>query len=484
MALPSPSPATAFSGSVRMPITQPSAQPNVLLIVSDDHGYADRGALGLDPRVRTPALDRLAREGVTCTDAYMSAPICSPSRAGLIAGRYQQRWGATWFDSSRFPDEVPSLAERFRALGYATGYFGKVHYGPERPGDRTCPPNHGFDESLYGLAGQSMGRLHYLHHSRASARRYGPDASWRMGVRPLWAGDREAEHEGSLTAELGGRARDFVSHHADGPFFCMVAFNAVHNFCWQLPAEELRRRGLAGVSDWDPDVSAYVDWYDGAIWPHLPDGRGYYLAQLELMDAEVGLLLDELDRLGVADDTLVVYTTDNGGSTCNFGDNGPLAGTKYTLWEGGIRVPFLARWRGGGLAAGARREGVVSALDLYPTLLSAAGAGPDAWAECDGVDQLPLLRGERAAGHATLHWDCGFQRAVRSGRWKLLDVDSDDPHAEAIRRTEHADPGQGVSLYDLDADPGESHDLAAAHPDVVRGLTSLHETWRRDIGMR
>ena len=136
------------------------------------------------------------------------------------------------------------------------------------------------------------------------------------------------------------------------------------------------------------------------------------------MDAQIGLLLDELDRLGIADDTVVVYLTDNGGSTCNYADNTPLTGTKYTLWEGGVRVPFLVRWPGGDLPAGVHRDGIVSSMDLYPTLLAAAGAESTSYDECDGRDQLGLLRDDDA-GHDELHWDTGFQWAVRSGRWKL-----------------------------------------------------------------
>jgi len=464
-------------------------RPNVVLIVSDDHGYADRGVLGIDTRVRTPALDRLAAEGITCTQAYVTAPICSPSRAGLIAGQYQQRWGAQWFDSSSFPDHLPSLAERFADLGYATGYLGKVHYGRERKGDRACPPHHGFAESFYGLAGQQMGRLHYLRHSRAAVEAYGPEASWRMAVQPMLDGDEEVELEGFLTEELGRRARDFVARHESEPFFLMLAFNAVHNFCFQLPDDELERRGLAEYDDWDPSVSSYVDWYDGAIFPNLPNGRDYYLAQLELMDAQIGLLLEELDRRGLADDTVVVYTTDNGGSTCNFGVNTPLRGTKYTLWEGGIRVPFLVRWTGGGIVGGRAYDGLTSTLDLYPTLLSAAGADPEAWAHCDGMDQLSALRAAsngaastRGLGHRALHWDCGFQWAVREGDRKLHVAEAGQ-HAEALRRTEHTDIGVGVRLTNLADDIAESRDLAAEHPDVVERLTALHEAWRAEVGL-
>jgi arylsulfatase A-like enzyme len=163
----------------------------VILIVSDDHGYGDRSALGIHPEVRTPALDRLAGEGISCDSAYVSAPICSPSRSGLISGRYQQRWGARWFDTSAFPPDGESIAERFAGAGYATGYFGKVHYGREQAGDRACPPHHGFAESFYGLAGLSAGRLHYLRHTAAAAEEYGAQGTRIHGVAPMRSGDDE-----------------------------------------------------------------------------------------------------------------------------------------------------------------------------------------------------------------------------------------------------------------------------------------------------
>lgn len=461
-----------------------SRRPNVVVILSDDHGYGDFTRLGNDPLVATPQLDALAAGGVVCTDAYVTAPICSPSRAALISGSYQQRWGAHWFDSSRFPDHLPSLAERFAGLGYATGYLGKVHYGPEQPGDRACPPGHGFAESYYGLAGRQQGRLNYLRHSLAAVEEYGEEASWRMAVQPLYEGDTEVEFDGFLTAELGRRAVEFVDRHAEEPLFLLLSFNAVHNFCWQLPAAELDRRGLPLRADWDQRTASYQDWYSGAIWPDLPHGRDYYRAQLELMDAEVGRLLGAVDRHGLREDTIVVYLTDNGGSTCNFGDNTPLRGTKYTLWEGGIRVPFLVRWPGGGVPGGRTVTALTSALDLYPTLLSAAGAAPDSWSHTDGIDQLPAWRGATAAtGHAALHWDCGFQWAVREGDWKLHHVEPGH-RTEKIRLVEHADPGVGLRLTNLASDPAESTDLAADHPEMVDRLMASHREWQHDIAIR
>ncbi len=447
--------------------------PNILLILSDDHGYADRGSRGA--HVATPSLDRLAAEGVTCDEAYVTAPICSPSRAGLITGRHQARWGATWFESAAFPPGgAPTLASALKERGYATGYFGKVHYGTtDAPGSPACPPEHGFDESLYGLSHFHKGRLNYLHRGAEAVAAYG-EAAAVMGVGTLWDHHTEVAPGGFLTDVLADRADRFIQDHSDQPWFCMVAFNAVHNFCWQLPESELVRRGLPKLDDWDPGDLPYERWYDDAIWPNLDHGREYYQAQLELMDAAISRLLATLDKTGLADDTIVVYLTDNGGSTCNYGDNAPLRGTKYTLWEGGIRVPFVVRWPSGGLPTGAVRDGLVSSLDLMPTLLAAAGP---AWAgETDGRDQWDLVR-HGADGHDELHWTTGWSWAVRTGPWKLSWVDPESQAAADLRTVEHAPLGQGYFLANLVDDIGEQTNLADSHPKVLADLAARHERW-------
>jgi arylsulfatase A-like enzyme len=459
--------------------TPPVNKPNVIVILSDDHGYGDRSRISTDPLIKTPNLDRLAESGVTCPEAYVTAPICSPSRAGIISGNHQVRWGARWFDSSSFGEHLPTMAERFAELGYATGYFGKVHYGKETVGDRACPPHHGFQETFYGLAGQQMGRLNYLRHSEAAVAEYGEDASWRMAVQPMLTGDDPVELEGFLTDELAARAEGFIDRSGDQPYFCMLAFNAVHNFCWQLPPEELERRGLPVHGDWRDGDQSYADWYDGAISPRLDHGRDYYRAQLELMDAAIGRLLDQLEATGQADNTIIVYLTDNGGSTCNYGNNGHLAGTKYTLWEGGIRVPFLIRWTAGGWTGGHDRDGLVSSLDIFPTVLAAAGATPEVTAASDGIDLDPLLRGEASSAHDQLVWDCDFQWAIRSGDLKLRWVDGQ--RAEGLRRVEHCEPGDGLTLHDLAADPGETRDLSAERPDDVARLRAAFEAWQAEM---
>lgn len=476
-----------------MPSKNAQRQPNIMIIISDDHGYADRSILGVQADVSTPALDRLAAEGVSCSNAYVTAPICSPSRAGLAAGSYQQRWGARWFtDSEISPANVPTIAELMRAQDYTTGYFGKVHYGTEHHGDRGTPPQHGYDESFYGLAGESMGRLNYLHHSEEAVDEYG-EAAGPMAVQPLWNGEEPQELEGFLTDAIGERTREFVAEHANKPFLATVAFNAVHNFCWQLPADELKKRGLPAYEDWNPGASQYLDWYDGAISPHLENGRAYYLAQLELMDGQIGLILDQLDELGLAEDTIVIYLTDNGGSTCNYGVNLPLRGTKYTLWEGGVRVPFILRWPNN-VRAGTTHAGLTSAMDIVPTALAAAGADPAVYAHCDGRDLLgrDLLgasceagmsdsQGFLQGGHEALHWDCGWQWSVRKGDWKLQWVEPGSPVADAIRDVERAEPGSGYFLCNLAADPAETTNLHDAEPALVAELTALHQAWAAGV---
>ena len=476
--------ATSSQPDTSQPDTsQPNTrQPNIMVIISDDHGYADRSILGVQDDVNTPALDRLAAQGVSYSNAYVTAPICSPSRAGLAAGCYQQRWGARWFtDSEICPENVPTIAELLRGEGYATGYFGKVHYGTEHSGDRGTPPQHGYDESFYGLAGESMGRLNYMHHSEESVQDYG-EAAFPMAVQPLWNGEEPQELEGFLTDAIGERTRQFVADHAEKPFLATVAFNAVHNFCWQLPAEELQKRGLPAYEDWNPGAGEYLDWYDGAISPHLENGRAYYLAQLELMDAQIGLMLDQLDELGLAEDTIVIYLTDNGGSTCNYGVNLPLRGTKYTLWEGGVRVPFLLRWPGR-VPAGVTRTGLTSSMDIVPTALAAAGADAGAYAHTDGLDLLaPMDASDGAAdGHEALHWDCGWEWSVRKGDWKLQWVEPGSPVAEAIRDVEHAEPGSGYYLCNLAADPAEATNLHDTEPSIAAELLALHEAWAASI---
>lgn len=462
------------------------SKPNILFILSDDHGYSDLSFYERDEAVHTPNLDRLRNSGMLFEQGFVSAPICSPSRAGLITGSHQQRWGAKWFDSSKFaPEGYAILPEVLKNAGYQTGYFGKVHYGPDVPGGRSCPDQHGFDTSFYGLAAQGMGRLHYMTHVKEANQQYG-EAADRHGMHAMYENGQAVECHEHLTIEFGKRAQAFIkdSIEAKNPYFCMVAFNAVHNFAWQLPQEELDKRNLPNYPDFDPATGDYLDWYDGAISPNLPNGRAYYLAQLELMDQEIGRLLDTLDETGTAKHTVVVYLTDNGGSSCNYGVNLPLTGTKYGLFEGGIRVPYLVSWPAV-IEAGQKTDELTSSLDLLPTFAYLAGERLAPEIPIDGLNLVPRFMGE-GKGHEALFFDTGFQWSVRTKDWKLHEVHSDENSQNArriMKEVEHSDIGQGQSLFYLkeNLSEGQEANLLADYPERVSEMKAMYEEWQEKI---
>lgn len=460
-----------------------ASKPNILLILSDDHGYADLSFKASVEDVDTPNLDRLRQSGMLLEQGYVSAPICSPSRAGLMVGAYQQRWGAEWFGNSQFaPEPFIAIPQVLKRAGYQTGYFGKVHYGPDQVGSRACPENHGFDQSLYGLAAHGMGRLHYMIHDQ-SYHESNPDQSARLGMGPLYRNGQAEDCHDHLTRVFAREAIDFMTQAVkdQDTFFCMTAFNAVHNFTWQLPEDVLKAFGLPAHQDFDPAIHDYYDWYDGAILPRLENGRAYYLAQLSLMDQAIGQMLDTIDQLGIKDNTLIIYLTDNGGSPCNFADNRPLMGTKYSLYEGGIRVPFIASWPGV-IEANSQSNNLVSSLDLLPTFAHLAGQDLPKTSPVDGLNLMDTFEGKNG-GHDNLHFDTGFQWAVRTPLWKLLS--REDDHQEMMRQrllsNEHTDIGHGTALYAIDQDPSETTNLLDDHTQVYDELRQVRQKWVQDV---
>lgn len=464
------------------------SKPNILFILSDDHGYGDLSFYQKDERVQTPNLDRIRNQGMLFEQGFVSAPICSPSRSSLMVGSYQQRWGAEWFGNSSFaPAPYQSIPEVLKQGGYRSGYFGKVHYGPDSPGSRSCPDQHGFDESFYGLAAQGMGRLHYLIHEKKATEIYGEVAN-RLGMHEMYENGRGVECHEHLTKVFGERTKNFIEEAVEDqtPYFCMLAFNAVHNFAWQLPEEELEKRQLPSYGDFDSQAGEYLDWYDGAIAPDLPNGREYYLAQLELMDQAIGEVLDTLEATGTAENTVVVYLTDNGGSSCNFGNNAPLTGSKYSLFEGGIRVPYLVRWPQV-IKEGSQTANLVSSLDLLPTFAYLAGVELPAEGPIDGLNLVPSFIGEENAGHEALYFDTGFQWSVRLKDWKLHEVrnDSDSQSArEVMKKVEHTDIGEGKSLFHLKENIKEepAFNCVSDYPEKVEEMTQGYQTWRQKMG--
>jgi arylsulfatase A-like enzyme len=434
---------TVHAAPVEAP--QPAERPNVVLILMDDLGYADIGSYGVRD-ARTPSLDRLAREGVRFTDAYSNGPNCTPTRAALITGRYQQRVGLEWPLGSNEQDrglEVSgaSLPALLKNAGYSTALVGKWHLGFK---PQFGPNAHGFEE-FFGLL---SGAVDFYSHRRGD------------GVRDLFENTSPVESPDYLTDEITRRAVRYIGAHAAERFFLEVAYNAPH---W--PFEPPDRRPDDPYAVPRPQEKDDLRLYQGPEDPE-PATRGDYVRMVERVDRGIGEIIDELDRRGLSRNTLVVFTSDNGGEWLS--NNGPFRHRKSTLWEGGIRVPLILRWPAR-LPAGVSSAQVAVTMDLTASIIAACGA-PVPTQRLDGIDILPSVAGEAPLRERELFWRIvrpdRTQKAVRSGQWKLL-VD-----------------GKQLLLFDLLDDPGEQHELAARHPDHVRRLKGLLADWEKEVDQR
>ncbi len=413
-----------------------AAQPNILVIVADDLGYADIGVHG-GKEVATPHIDALAASGMRCTSAYVCSPYCSPSRAGFLTGVSPTRFGHEFNphvgDEAKLglPLDLRTLANHLKDAGYATALFGKWHQGFSAAHH---PLSRGFDEFVGFLVGGHNFMLH-----KDAEPEFGSAHSHDMIYR-----GRELQHLDGYTTDLfTDETLSFIDRHGFKPWFVYLAYNAVHT---PLEiAEKHRSRIPASITD---------------------EARIGYLSLLLGLDDAIGRLTAHLR----GSNTLVFFFGDNGGSgrkpffAYNTGVNTPLRGDKGQTLEGGVRVPFFVSWAGQ-VPAGKTYDLPVSTLDILPTSCAVAGATPDAKAE--GVNLLPYLRGENsAAAHESLFWRFGPQKAVRHGNWKLVDWRDLDAKKQS-----------GWQLYDLSQDIGEKNDLAATHPDKVAELTKAWETW-------
>jgi arylsulfatase A-like enzyme len=393
----------------------------VIVILADDLGYADLGVQGA-PDVATPHIDALAREGVRFTSGYVSGPVCAPTRAALLTGRYQQRFGFEFnapqarAEDYGLPPGEAILPERLKGKGYVTGMVGKWHLGFRA---EQAPCRRGFDEFFGFLSGM---------------RSYFP----REKADPVLRGEEPVAEAEYLTTAFGREAADFVGRHHGRPFFLYLAFNSVH-----APLEATEE--------------------DLARFPGIAERkRRTYAAMLASMDDAVGVLLAKVREKGIEERTLVFFLSDNGGPTRETSArNRPFRGRKGQVYEGGIRVPFLARWTGR-LRAGRVYEDPVIAMDIAATALAAAGIDvPQAF---DGVDLMPHLDGRTARPpHDALYWRYGDQGAVRAGDWKLV------LHA------------RGEELYHLGRDPAEERDLLRDEPERARALRAAYGEWAKDL---
>lgn len=405
--------------------SEPS-KPNVVIILADDLGYADVGFHGCKD-IPTPQLDRLARQGVQFSNGYVSGPYCSPTRAGLLTGRYQQRFGHEFNsgpppipDEFGLPVEERTIADRLHDLGYVNSLIGKWHLGSA---SWFLPQKRGFDEFFGFLEGQ---------HS------YLPGTD---GALPIYRGTTEVAEKEYLTDAFTREAVEFIERQQDRPFFLYLAYNAVH-------------------TPQDPHPKYYPQ-FSGI----QDERRRNFAARLTAMDQGVGAVLDKLTRLKLDERTIVVFLSDNGAPPSIGSSNAPLRGKKATTWEGGIRVPFTIRWPGR-IPSGLVYDEPVIQLDLLPTILAAAGQTVTDADALDGVNLVPYLTKQKAGTpHEYLYWRFGRQFAIRRQDWKLV-KGRDETQAR---------------LYDLKNDIGEERDLASVHPQIVRELADKYEAWNKTL---
>jgi arylsulfatase A-like enzyme len=415
-----------------------AAKPNIVILLADDMGYADAGFQGCKD-IPTPHLDSLAQSGVRCTSGYVSGPYCSPTRAGLMTGRYQTRFGHEFNPGGGpemgLPTTETTLADRLKAAGYATGLVGKWHLGSA---PKFHPERRGFDE-FFGFLG-------------------GAHTYFAENTQTILRGTKPAREKEYLTDAFGREAVAFIERHKDRPFFLYLAFNAVHT---PMEATEDRLARFASIED---------------------RRRRTYAAMTSAMDEAIGRVLAALQSRGLDEKTLVFFLSDNGGptmpgTTINGSSNAPLRGSKRTTLEGGIRVPFVVRWKGT-LPGGRVYQHPVIQLDILPTALAAAGVEPKAEWKLDGVSLLPYLLGHNLGQpHDTLYWRFGPQMAIRRGDWKLVryDVAADGQSGNSPKGRQ---PGvTSPKLYNLAEDIGESRDVAAEHPEKVQELQSAWQAW-------
>jgi arylsulfatase A-like enzyme len=408
-------------------------RPNILFIVADDLGYADLGFQGCKD-IPTPNLDSLAASGVRFTNGYVSGPYCSPTRAGLMTGRYQTRFGHEFNPggSDGLPLSESTIADRLKAAGYATGLVGKWHLGAQ---PQFHPQKRGFGE-FFGFLG--------------GAHSYFRSAGILRGTEPVTDFDY-------TTDAFAREAVAFIERHKAEPWFLYLAFNAVHT---PMQATDDRLAKFPSINN---------------------KRRRTYDAMTLALDEAVGAVRKKLADAGLERDTLVVFISDNGGptmpgTTINGSRNTPLRGSKRTTLEGGIRVPFVVSWAGR-VKPGIYEQPVIQ-LDASATALAVAGVDVKPEWQLDGVNLLSFLTHENtAAPHDALYWRFGAQMAIRQGDYKLVRYDTNADTQTGRRRQ----PVTSARLYRLSDDIGETKDLAAAMPDRVKELQTKWNRWNATL---
>ncbi len=401
-------------------------KPNVVILFSDDAGYNEFSLHGAE-LFPTPRINSIAANGIRFTNGYVSGTVCSPSRAGLLTGRYQNRFGhefnipPVYSETNGLPLEETTIADVMQNAGYRTIALGKWHLG-------YAPKFHPMERGFTDFYGFLQGARSYFPLEKPT--RLNQLLRDREPVRP--------EKFEYMTDELAHAAAEYIADSKDQPFFMYVAFNAIHT-----PNHVLQ-------SDLDQVGS--------------DSRKAKHRAMTIALDRAVGVVLDELEKQEIADNTIVIFLNDNGGATGH--DNTPLRGKKGSAWEGGIRVPFVMQWPDR-LPKGKVIDEPVVALDIFPTAMAAAGVSETSGKPLDGVDLIPFLTGEsKTPPHKTLFWKSGSNWAVRDGNWKLVVASGGSGQPE---------------LYDLQKDPEEQENLASKYPDTARSMHEMYRSWKTNF---
>ena len=456
-------------------------KPNVLIIVADDLGYSDLSFLPYASKdVQTPNIDRIAEQGIFFTNAYSTAPICSPSRVALLTGRYHQRWGNYWYGEGGLPAEETTLPQLLKEQGYYNIKIGKTHLNG---GPVQHPLDHGFDEFL-GFIDHSWD---YLRLSLEDEDEYGPANAKKAHIGPLLDGREKRSFKNSFTTDIfTEKAIDEIQNKTKQPLYIELEYNAVHHPTYVCHPDYLEKYGIEQFPFWDPSVETYQKWHKK--WGHLgevdPDGRKRYLLQLEVMDNGIGRILDALETSGKLENTIIVFLSDNGGTINTYAQNKPLNGYKYMFGEGGIRIPMIISYPKKIYQKNTVSQ-IVSGMDILPTIMEIVGGQTPE--DIDGKSLWAAIEKDETI-HDELVWSNGRDSwVVRKGKWKLahnigwvhntfkLESGVAGPANKDYRYPD------GTLLFDLENDIGETTNLANKHPKIIAELTNIYDNWRTEM---
>ena len=461
-------------------------QPNIILIVTDDQGYADLSAYDhVSANCATPNMDRIAQSGVLFDQCYVSGPVCSPSRAAIYTGMYQERWDPNMSWGPGLPTNVPTLAEMLKENGYTTGRVGKSDYGTNyhNPHAHEFPVHHGY-ESFIGFSAHAHDFFLLDEEiEKATPDPYGESAS----LGRLWRDTTKVGFNDTYSTNLfTDEAIRFIEENKEGPFFLDLAYNAVHELIHQVPEEYREKWDAPKIPNYDPSMGTYNDYYYKytKVGDITDEGkRKLYLANLNCLDDNIGRLLDVLENKGLLENTLIVLISDNGGEPLTGANNLPLSGSKYTMHEGGIRVPFIVSWPKS-LPQGQLYQHRVSAMDIVPTCLEVAGISINDSIGMDGTSLIEPIKTDKPSVMAEnpLCFKFGKQWAIIDKGWKLVYAEDYNPGWRPITSQIMLGANSGqLALYNLNEDIGERNNLLETEPEKASELQQKFDAWLADM---